>query len=150
MLKEKIDSNYGKSQYYSDEEKAKYGEVSFNCCEKILHGGNLVYGLGLDPVAECVSAPFGLGMGIKSVCGAVTGSLMVLGAKYCNSIANQSNVKTIAATFLERVEKELGSIYCSDLRPKYFVEEDPKIGCHAVVSKVAEIVDQVIAENHQD
>ncbi|MHB1314553.1 MAG: C-GCAxxG-C-C family protein [Christensenellales bacterium] len=143
MLKKKIENNFGKYQTYTNEEKEKYGDKNYNCCEKILRGGNQVYDLGLDSNAEHVSAPFGLGMGINTVCGALCGALMVFGARYCDSIEKQSNVKEISINFLQRFEKEMGSIYCRDLRPKYYVD-DPMIGCDAVVLKVAEMLDETI------
>ncbi len=147
-LLEKIEGNYGKHQYYSEEEKTLYGEESFNCCEKILRGANSVYSLGLDAGAERVSAAFGGGMGIQTVCGAVCGALMSIGVKCCKNIEKNSDTKKFSVALLERVEKELGSIYCSSLKPKYFVDDDI-VRCDAVITAVAKILDETMAEINQ-
>lgn len=135
-LEEKLKSNYGKCEFYTEREAAEYGNVSFNCCKKVLRGANTVYDLGLDKNAERVSAAFGGGMGIQTVCGAVTGALMSLGLKCCDNIEKNSNIKEYSIPFLEKVEKNLGSIYCKDLKEKYFIDK-PLIRCDGVIFRVA-------------
>lgn len=144
LLEEKLKKeNYGKAEFYNEEEKALYGTESFNCCEKIFRASNEVYGLGLDKNAEHVSAAFGGGMGIQTVCGAVSGALMAIGAKCCDSIEKNSDVKEFSVPFLEQVKEELGSIYCSELKPKYFIDA-PLIRCDEVVFRVAAILDETM------
>lgn len=145
-LLEKLQEGYGKAQFYNEEEKALYGDKSFNCCEKICKGANCVYHLGLDEHAQHVTAAFGGGMGIETVCGAVTGSLMAIGLKCCDSIEKNSNLKhDVSIPFLERVEKEMGSIYCRDLKPKHF-GEDPTCYCDGAIMGVAKILDETMKE----
>lgn len=143
LLEEKIKDNFGKCEFYSEEEKAKYGCESFNCCEKILRGANCVYQLGLDENAQRVSAAFGGGMGIQTVCGAVTGALMALGLKCCDNIEKNSDIKDFSVPFLNRVEEEMGSIYCKDLKEKYFVDE-PLVRCDGVILRVARLLDETM------
>jgi len=83
-LNELLKNGFGKCENYSEEELARYGNVNMNCAERILRGANEAYGLGLSDEALKVSAPFGGGMGIGSVCGAITGAIMVLSVKYCD------------------------------------------------------------------
>ncbi|MFA5354803.1 MAG: C-GCAxxG-C-C family (seleno)protein, partial [Thermodesulfovibrionales bacterium] len=46
-------------------------DLKLNCAEKILHGANEVYDLGLDREALKLARGMGGGMGIESVCGAL-------------------------------------------------------------------------------
>lgn len=63
--------------------KKGYGEKeNLNCAEKILYASNEAYNLGLDKKALKLSAGFGGGMAIESVCGALTGAIMVLGCLF--------------------------------------------------------------------
>ena len=65
MLIKKIEEYYSK-------------ERDLNCAETILYAANDAYRLGLDKNALKMAAGFGGGMGIDSVCGALTGGIMVL------------------------------------------------------------------------
>src|SRR5690554_169748 len=78
MLKELIESGFG-------------NEEDYNCAEKILYGANKVYNLGLDKKALKLSAGFGGGMGIESVCGALTAAVMVLSHIYVENIAHEGD-----------------------------------------------------------
>lgn len=144
-LEEKIRENYGKCEFYTEEEKAVYGNESFNCCEKICRGRNCVYQLGLDEKAQRVSAAFGGGMGIQTVCGAISGALMLLGLKCCENIEKNSKVKEYSVPFLNKVQEEMGSIYCKDLKEKYFVDE-PLVRCDGVILRVAKMLDDTMKE----
>ena len=145
-LEEKLKAGFGKCQFYSEEEKALYGSKNFNCCEKICKGANRVYNLGLDENAEHITAAFGGGMGIETVCGAVTGSLMAISLKCCDSIEKNTNLKQeYAIPFLKKVEAEMGSIYCHDLKPQYF-GEDPTCYCDGAIMGVAKILDETMME----
>lgn len=149
-LLEKEQEGFGKAQFYTDEEKALYGDKSFNCCEKTLKGANRVYNLGLDENGEHISAGFGGGMGIESVCGAVTGSVMAISLRCCHSIQKNSDFKEkYVIPFLERVEKEMGSIYCKDLKPKYF-GDDPTSLCDGAIMGIAKILDETMAQIDSD
>ena len=44
-LVELILGNFGKAAFYTPEEQARYGGVNLNCCERILRGANIAYGL---------------------------------------------------------------------------------------------------------
>lgn len=145
MLLKKLKQGYGKYPFYNEEEKALYGGRSFNCAEKILRGANEVYGLGLTDADARVAAAFGGGMGIQSVCGAVTGALMALGLECTEDLAKGSDVKERGKELISRVEARLGSIQCSDLKPIHYVD-DPAITCDAVTQAVAEVLDEMMAE----
>ncbi len=53
-----LEANFGKAAFYTPEEKERYGGVNLNCCERILRGSNIAYGLGMREEDLRVSAPF--------------------------------------------------------------------------------------------
>ena len=65
-------------------EKAKnyYANHNYNCGEAILLAANDVYQLGLSQEDTKLVAGFGGGMGVGGTCGALAGSLAVIGKKY--------------------------------------------------------------------
>ncbi|MFP4384781.1 MAG: C-GCAxxG-C-C family (seleno)protein [Spirochaetia bacterium] len=118
-----------------------------NCAETILYGANEAYKLGLDKDSLKLSSGFGGGMGIEDTCGAVAGSVMVLGRIFVKDRAHESGkLKQITAEFLNAYRQEMGSINCAPLKEKY---RDDLRGCEDVIFKAAEILDQVI-EEYQD
>lgn len=121
-----------------------YGEAEdFNCAEKILYGANRVYGLNLDANALKMSAGFGGGMGIGSVCGALTASIMVLGFLFVEQRAHESNrCKELTQELLRRYRNERGDILCGPLKAKY---RTPEYKCRDVIVTAAAILDDIIA-----
>lgn len=130
MLKNLIEEGFG-------------NDLDLNCAEKILYGANKAYSLGLDDKALKLAAGFGGGMGIESVCGVLTGGIMVLSKLFVDEVAHQSNIKEITQKFFARFEKEMGSIGCTQLKADYRTEE---LKCHRVILKGAEILDELIME----
>jgi len=131
MLKELIESGFG-------------NEEDYNCAEKILYGANKVYKLGLNKEAMKLAAGFGGGMGIESVCGALTASVMVLSNKYVENIAHESDkIKLINQQLFRKFLEEMNSIQCSYLKRTYRRED---IGCFHVILKAAEILDSLMEE----
>ena len=115
-----------------------------NCAEMILIGGNESYGLDLDKKTFKLAAGFGGGMGVESTCGALTGSIMVLGSFLVKERAHTSNIGEISEKFLGQFEKEMGSIKCSHLRGRYRTEEE---GCNPIIFKAAEVLDKIVEES---
>lgn len=136
-----LEANFGKAAFYTPEEKERYGGVNLNCCERILRGSNIAYGLGMREEDLRVSAPFGGGMGVGSTCGAIVGALMVLSLKYAGRAEKTTALKEeIVVPFLERVRAELGSMDCSFLKPRMAHGED----CSPMVLAVAKMLDEVV------
>ena len=68
-----------------------YGNtMDLNCAEKIVYGANWAYDLKLAPESLKLSAGFGVGMGVESVCGALTGAIMVLSHLYVKQNSHES------------------------------------------------------------
>lgn len=129
MLKELIESGFG-------------NEEDYNCAEKILYGANKVYNLGLDKKALKLSAGFGGGMGIESVCGALTAAVMVLSHIYVENIAHEGDkIKRVNQDLFRKFMEDMNSIQCSYLKKTYRKED---IGCHHIILKAAEVLDSIV------
>lgn len=123
-----------------------FGEKEdYNCAEKILYGANEAYDLGLSKDALKISAAFGGGMGIESVCGALTGAVMALSSKYVKDIAHEDEkIKELTKELFAKYEEEMNSINCKELKTKYKRED---IGCKNVILAAAKILDNIVEEN---
>ena len=129
MLKELISKGYGIKE-------------DFNCAETILQGANKVYHLNLNQDALKLASAFGEGMGIESVCGALTASLMVLGKLFVPGVAHRyPKIKELNKEFLETFQNEMGDILCKPLKNNYRTEENK---CKVVILKAAEILDKIV------
>ncbi len=114
-------------------------DVERNCAEAMVYGANDEYGLDLPQEAFFTMGAFGGGMRIKSICGAVTGSLAVLGILFNSEIyEKQERMKRIAEEFIAEFEKRYGHLECSVLRDKY---RDPVIGCETTVRMAARVLE---------
>lgn len=117
-------------------------EEHYNCAEKILYGSNEVYNLGLDRESLKMATGFGGGMGIESVCGALTAAVMVLGKLYGRDYPEEGvSTRELSKEFLTLYEREMGNINCGPLKESYRTEE---YKCRAVVLKAAEILDILV------
>jgi C_GCAxxG_C_C family probable redox protein len=129
MLKKLIKNGYGIKE-------------DLNCAETILYGANQVYHLGLNPDSLKLSAAFGGGMAIESVCGALTGSLMVLGKLFVPSVAHKHpEIKELNKELFDTFKVEMGDIFCNPLKGNYHTEENK---CKDVILKVAEVLDKIV------
>jgi C_GCAxxG_C_C family probable redox protein len=120
-----------------------YGiDEDLNCAETILYGANIVYQLGLDGGDLKVAAGFGGGMAIESVCGALTGAIMVLGRLFVEERAHESSrIKDLTQELFDSYTEEMGSIYCAPLKEAHRTET---LKCRIVILKAAEILDGII------
>lgn len=121
-----------------------FGEQEdFNCAEKILYGANQVYHLGLSPESLKMSAGFGGGMAIGSVCGTLTASIMVLGILFVKDKAHESQrIKNLTQELFTTYQAEMEEINCDPLKAKHRTAE---FKCKKVIAKAAEILDNIIA-----
>jgi len=135
LLKDLILSGYGTAE-------------GFNCAEKILYGANQVYKLNIDPQALRMSAGFGGGMAIGSVCGALTAAVMVLGLVFVKNNAHESSrIKLLTQDFFIAYKQEMQDIHCGPLKAKY---RTPEFQCQSIIAKAAEILDDIIARETTD
>ncbi|TCL61782.1 C_GCAxxG_C_C family probable redox protein [Hydrogenispora ethanolica] len=128
MLSDLIREGFGKAE-------------DLNCAEKILYGANEAYNLNLSPEALKLAAGFGGGMAIEDVCGALAGSIMVLGRMFVERNAHQSNIKELTQELFDRYRAAMGAIDCAPLKAAHRNEE---IKCDRVIEKAAEILDALV------
>jgi C_GCAxxG_C_C family probable redox protein len=113
-----------------------------NCAETILRVSNRDLGLGLDKEALLLASGFGGGMGVGSVCGALTGSIMVLGRLYVKERAKESGrIKELETKLIEAFEKEFGTLLCASIKNRYF---HPEHKCKAVVVKTSALLEDLL------
>lgn len=126
------------SQGFPDQEK-------MNCAEQMINAANIALDMKLSKDACKLSAGFGGGMGMMSVCGAVTSGSMILSHLFVNEYAHEGTkeIARITREFIKETESEMGSYICRDLRGKY---RTPKDGCKYTIEGVAKALDKVIAD----
>lgn len=127
----------------SDLIKQGFGEEEdFNCAEKILYGANLAYNLGLDQQTLRLSAGFGGGMGMGSVCGTLTAAIMVLGILFVENKAHESDsIKRLTQELLVTFRKDMGQTNCNMLKIQYRTGPEK---CLQVLAKTAELLDSIV------
>ena len=129
MLQQLIEAGFGDEQDY-------------NCAERILYGANQAYELGLPKEALKLSAGFGGGMGIGSVCGALTAGIMVLGSLFVAERAHESErIKDLEGELLQKYREAMGDIECKPLKDKYRTEQEK---CKRVIMAAAGVLDEIV------
>jgi C_GCAxxG_C_C family probable redox protein len=129
MLIDKINKYYSK-------------EYDLNCAEVIIYSANEEYNMNLKADTFKTMASFGGGMGIESVCGAITGSIAVIGILFTKERAHESDrVKNLCKEFFQKFEEKLGTDNCAKLKEKYRNDE---IRCSVMIETAAEILDEIV------
>lgn len=106
----------------------------FNCCQSVLVAFAEEMGL-TEEQAYDLGANFGSGMRCGSVCGTLTGALMVLGMRGCDG--EQS------ASLLRRFREEHGEINCAALLKKSHDAGIPrKEHCDGLVFEIVEALSE--------
>lgn len=106
----------------------------FNCCQSVLVAFAEEMGL-TEEQAYDLGANFGSGMRCGSVCGTLTGALMVLGMRGCGG--EQS------ASLLRRFREEHGEINCAALLKKSHDAGIPrKEHCDGLVFEIVEALSE--------
>ncbi len=126
-----------------------FGEdIKLNCAEKILHAANEVYNLGLDKEALKLAKGMGGGMGIESVCGALSASVMAMGKLFADvpaldqSKPENTRVKELSREFFSAFQNEMGDMNCKPLKDRYFTKE---LKCKHIITKAAEVLDGIVS-----
>jgi len=101
------------------EKAVKYFEDGFACSQSILAAYCDEYGLDRK-IAFKLADPFGAGMrGLSETCGAVTGSLMVIGLKHgriqADDIPAKEKAAELAQEFVKRFNDHHGATWCKEL-----------------------------------
>ena len=121
-----------------------YRDHDRNCAEALLCAGQEHYQLLLTPEALRLAGGFGGGMGIGSVCGALIGSLMVMGPLFIAERSHESeDMKEIRQRFFELAEQKMGSLDCESLKERYHRDDEK---CLYVVHLASKILEEVVDE----
>lgn len=88
----------------------------YNCAESIIKTFNEDTGLDI-PVS--IASPFGGGMTVGGTCGAITGTLIAVGAlKGRNTSEEKNNSRIITKEVITKVKEKYGTIECIELKKK--------------------------------
>ena len=110
-----------------------------NCSESILKAINEEYSLGLGQEHFKLISAFGAGMGCGKSCGAMCGALAALGYIKVQGRAHKTkNFGALCKGFIEKFERDLGSINCEELKPRY---RNDKTRCLMAVQLAADVFD---------
>ncbi|ALB47257.1 hypothetical protein CBE01nite_29340 [Clostridium beijerinckii] len=94
----------------------EFHKEGYNCAESILKAFNEDTGSEI-PIA--IASPFGGGMTIGSTCGAITGTLMAIGAlKGRNSSEEKNNSRVLTREIINKVKEKYGTLECIELKKK--------------------------------
>lgn len=132
----------------------------YDCSQVVLRHFAEKLGISEDE-ANRVSACFGGGMMLGSVCGAYTGALMAIGLKYGHSnpegLMDQKNIMIAKnAEFKQKFTEEFGTVYCKELigydvsTPEGLqgaLDSGKMIGyCPQLVEKVIKITEEILED----
>lgn len=94
----------------------EFHKAGYNCAESILKAINEEIGADI-PVS--IASPFGSGMNVGTTCGAITGTLMAVGAlKGRNTSEEKNNTKMLAKEIMVRIKEKYGTFECIELKKK--------------------------------
>jgi C_GCAxxG_C_C family probable redox protein len=126
-------------------EKAKkyYSKTyNLNCAETMLYAANEEYNMNLSKETFKTMAAFGGGMGVESVCGAITGSLAALSILFTIEKGHESDkIKNLGKEFFQKYTQTLGTNNCAKLKTKY---KNDEIRCSIMIETAAKILDEIV------
>jgi C_GCAxxG_C_C family probable redox protein len=133
----------------------------YNCAQSIIAA--FADDLGLDQeTALKIASPFGSGMArLQSICGAVTGALMVLGFKYGMGVRVDLNIKEIsyilAGEFIDQFKTKNRDLECGKLlgidmnteEGKELIQQKAHLPkCEKFLRDTVTILTRILDQNH--
>jgi C_GCAxxG_C_C family probable redox protein len=87
----------------------------------------------------------GIGLTKQDLCGALSGGVIVIGALYGRTNAQESDEKSskLAAAFRERFEQHFAMVNCHDLRKEKYGRDNP-VPCSQLVEEAATLLCQTL------
>ena len=134
--------------------KFNCSDCNYNCSQSVLFSFSKDFGLD-EKLALRIATGFGVGMGRnQSVCGAVSGAIMVISLKYGDSMEITYNH---VRSFIQKFKEKTTTIECIDLLngcnllteegQKYFRENDLRHKkCNEYIKLSCEILEEIINE----
>lgn len=110
--------------------------IHYNCCQSLLIP--FAEECGMDEATACrLGAHFGGGMRMGSVCGAVTGALMVLGGAGCDDEARK--------TLVHEFQCKNGCLDCAGLLKQAVARgEERKAHCDRMIDDCVELLERLV------
>ena len=119
----------------------KYYRQGYNCAESLFLAGNEYYQLGLDESTSRLFAGFGGGLQLGDVCGALSGAIAVLSAKYVNTKAHDFEyTKAYTQRLVREFQNLAGARACAQVKPLLYSKENKCLGTVIVGAKALENV----------
>lgn len=128
----------------------KYYDKSYdlNCAECMLTAANEEYDLDLPKKAIKSMAAFGGGMGVGSVCGAITGAIAAVGIMFAEDRGHASpQVKEMTVELIKDFNEGLSSIDCIPLKELHY--EDPEHRCIKMMEVAAVSLENIVNKNKE-
>ena len=109
----------------------EFHKEGYNCAESVLKAFNEDAGLDI-PVS--MASPFCSGMTVGSTCGAITGTLMAVGAlKGRNTSEEKNDSRTLTKEVITKVKEKYGTLECIELKKK-------GVGCDEIIKFTYDIL----------
>ncbi|HZK56585.1 MAG TPA: C-GCAxxG-C-C family (seleno)protein [Desulfosporosinus sp.] len=121
----------------------------FNCAEAILHTFNEMLNNPLNPESLKMASGFGGGLGhAGSMCGALSGSVMVIGLFEGRTYSSQDRepIYNLAHEFHDRFNDQFGGINCRTLNLHAFDSQKHFSGCLEITRETAKLLMEFIQE----
>ena len=118
-------------------------EYDLSCAEVMIYAASDEYNMNLKSETLKTMSAFGGGMGIESVCGAITGSLAVIGILFTKEKAHEGDrVKKLCQEFFQKFQTKLSANNCATLKAKYKKEDT---GCRVMIETATKILDEIVS-----
>ena len=122
-------------------------EYDLNCAEILIYAASDEYNMKLKKETLKAMSSFGGGMCIESVCGAITGSLAVIGILFTKEKAHEGDrVKILCQELFQKFQSKLGTNNCAKLKAEYKKEDS---GCRVMIETAAQILDEIVTRELQ-
>ena len=127
-----------------------YFKQGYNCCEAIVEAFRKEGGVNIDDNAFRLCSGFGGGIGhARDLCGAVTGSVMVI-----NTLIGRDKpadkplgeIYPITYDFHERFKEKFGSCKCGDVMVYDFNTKEHLKSCIKLVNQTAQLLAEFLEE----
>jgi len=118
-----------------------------NCSQSIVMAYADLFGVD-EKTMFMVSEGFGAGMGMRSVCGAVTGMFMLLGLKNSSGnpeIITKAQTLKLVNDAAQKFKEENGTIICAELKSNDNITGKP-VNCMKCIEDACKIFEEYLAE----
>ena len=118
-----------------------------NCSQSVVMAYADMFGVD-EKTMFMVSEGFGAGMGMRSVCGAVTGMFMLLGLKNSSGnpeIITKAQTLKLVGEATQKFKNENGTVICAELKSNDNITGKP-INCMKCIEDACKIFEEYLSE----